>query len=239
MSRIAFLIPVCSRYNNYLTIQEIPLLQYTIPTLKPTVEKYSQFTYELYLGYDDTDQYYLDHIEEIIAVIRETIPDLKIFTYRLPTPPSNPCFVWNELYKIAYEAGCNFFYECGDDIKFVTPDWPVKFLEAFNYDDQAPGFVAGQDLVYLDVRTMIMITRKHYEIFGFLFAPEFKNFYCDIWLDRIYTNLGYRRWLTEIKIANGLTRIVSGQQIRYDPYQDFNLESLVARDTQRIRKYLN
>ena len=31
--------------------------------------------------------------------------------------------MWNVAFQKAYDDGCDYFYQCGDDIEFLDKDW--------------------------------------------------------------------------------------------------------------------
>ena len=38
--------------------------------------------------------------------------------------------MWNRAFKEAYDDGCEYFYQCGDDIEFLDNDWDNDSIEA-------------------------------------------------------------------------------------------------------------
>ncbi len=34
--------------------------------------------------------------------------------------------MWNRLFKKAYQEGCDYFYQCGDDIQFLDKGWVLS-----------------------------------------------------------------------------------------------------------------
>src|SRR3989344_4409959 len=40
-----------------------------------------------------------------------------------------PAKAWNCLLERAYNEKCDFFFQIGDDVEFLTPNWPKKFID--------------------------------------------------------------------------------------------------------------
>ena len=45
--------------------------------------------------------------------------------------------MWNRAFKMAYDDGCDYFYQCGDDMQFKTKGW-INDLHCLEYCTHAP-----------------------------------------------------------------------------------------------------
>ena len=44
-------------------------------------------------------------------------------------PKGHVTLMWNRAFKQAYEENCDYFFQCGDDIKFLTIGWVDQCIE--------------------------------------------------------------------------------------------------------------
>jgi hypothetical protein len=92
--------------------------------------------------------------------------------------------MWNVLFKNAYDDGCDYFYQCGDDIVFHTKGWIndcINILKIHN-DIGLAGPINNNHLIL----TQAFVSRKHMEIFGWFFPEEIINWGCDDWYNHVY-----------------------------------------------------
>jgi hypothetical protein len=92
--------------------------------------------------------------------------------------------MWNILFKRAYDEGCNYFYQCGDDIKFNTKGWVNDCIDtlANHRNIGITGPVNNNNFIL----TQVFISRVHMEIFQQLFPEEIINWGCDDWYNWVY-----------------------------------------------------
>ena len=121
---------------------------------------------------------------------------------------SEPCYVWNFLYK-TYIDEFDYFFQTGDDIEYLGP-----FLAPMVHSLQQRvcpdiGVVGPRDeSLYWsrEVLTQTMVSRKHYKIFHYLFPPEFRNWYGDFWIANVYIGISKCpdafQMLGDIKVVN-------------------------------------
>jgi hypothetical protein len=105
--------------------------------------------------------------------------------------------MWNLAFKEAYNDNCDYFFQCGDDIEFLTRDWIDDSIKLLNENNKI-GLTGPIDLGRLNInsdykpggqrfiQTQAFVSRKHMEIFGFYFPPQIKNWYCDDWMTHVY-----------------------------------------------------
>jgi hypothetical protein len=174
--KIALLIPICSRNRNY-TIQSYPLKDLFIKTF----DFPSPHEYKIFLGADHDDPFYLNSsVQQDILSLYKNV-SLNFYT----DTKHNPVRVWNHLAKMAYDEGYDYFYQLGDDIKILTPGSIPLFIEELKKLNNV-GVVGPMDLNNKSLLTQSFVHRSHFETFGFYYPHEFKNWYCDNWIQEVY-----------------------------------------------------
>ena len=104
--------------------------------------------------------------------------------------------MWNKAFKKAYNDGCDYFYQCGDDIEFLDKGWVNKSIRVLlarkNIGVTGP-IDWGRELFKQKHKceqkfllTQTFVSRKHMDFFGFYFPEEIKNWYCDDWMTYVY-----------------------------------------------------
>lgn len=141
--------------------------------------------------------------------------------------------MWNQLYKLAYNEGYEYFYQSGDDIEYKSKGWIKKCIKSLQLNNNIG--IAGPYNGHPYLLTQVMITRKHYDIFGYLFPEEIKNWYCDDWINELYYGINpkYRITLINDKCIN------IGGEPRYSIVHSKQLyKLLVVRDIHILQEYL-
>jgi hypothetical protein len=139
--------------------------------------------------------------------------------------------IWNILASKAYNEGCDYLYQCGDDITFQKRGWVKKSIEQLqqcqNIGMTGPKNTNGNT----SILTQCFVHRTHYEIFGYFFPEEIRNWYCDDWINGIYPKL---------RLPAEFTCVNTGGEPRY---QIMNVPALcrklIERDVLKIRAYQN
>lgn len=180
---VALLIPLCSRGQGYAELESTPFFTQFYPSFERT--KSSGYTYRIYLGYDEDDEFYRQHHAQLADKFRVSV---------LTGCQHAPARAWNQLCARAYEEGAEYFFQCGDDIVLETPNWTERFITELE-EHQGIGVVGPCDphnhwaRVQMNRRIIVeisFVSRKHYEIHGSYFHPEIRNWYCDDWISEIY-----------------------------------------------------
>ena len=163
------------------------LYNYTINTFCNTLTK--GYTYVFYIGYDKDDRIYSSTIKNKKVVNKllneKKVNNIQIKFIELDITPGHLTKMWNVLFKQAYDENCDYFFQCGDDIMFTTPGWVKECIIELkkNKDIGMAGPVNNNNRIL----TQAMFTRKHMEIFGFLFPEEIINWCCDDWYNYLYS----------------------------------------------------
>ncbi len=188
MHHIAILVPVCSRKQNYTTLSSTPFMK----ILYPSFLKYKDdgYKFSFYIGYDSSDDFYKQHIQNLTDIVDDTI-DIRI--HELEGCEHKPAKAWNILFKNAMLDGCNYFYQIGDDIQIESP-WTNIFVNILQENNNV-GVVGGCHLMNYRGRIAngkpsvienAFVHKKHYHIFGTFFDERIDNWFCDDWITEVY-----------------------------------------------------
>ena len=221
-NKIAFCIPTTSNDRDWSEFNESYLNRIIAKTIPKT------YNIKLFVGYDETDKLFSkpenrpDNIENILI-------EWIMFNENYK---GNPCAIWNALGHEAVRQNYEYLFVCGCDISMPKNEiWLNIFLESL-IKNKNIGYSAGwsnNDLI----PTQFLIHKKHLEIFGWIYPPLIKNWFCDNWMSDLYGNK-YGNWLKEYHLLN------VGGEPRYTPNNDKNLcQILVKKHRSILYKYLN
>ena len=212
--KICFIIPSTSNgRDEWQSFEDTYLNNICLKTIPKNIK--------IFIGYDSGDRILnsnikLDNVEWI--EFNETFK-------------GNPCSIWNSLGNIAVAQGYEYIMACGCDIQFPKdPAWLEIFINKLKENNNI-GYSAGWSNND-SIPTQFLLHKKHIEIFGWIFPPQIRNFYCDNFLYELYKIYG--NWMKEYKLLN------CGGQPRYTPNNDRNLCTiLVKKHRKTLYKYLN
>lgn len=184
---IGFIIPVTSNKRNYQGVEDTDFFKILFPSFLKTVSSDPKYSYSFYLGYDDDDQFYLNHLEEMNQHF-DKVSDGK---YKLEMHPMNRLKgkvgqIWTNLALIASKE-CDYLYQSGDDIQFLSSGWEDVFITELRKKDNI-GVVGPWDMNFNDGRilTQSFVHVTHLQIFGFYYPSGIDNWYVDDWITNIY-----------------------------------------------------
>ena len=214
----AVLIPATARDSDYWNFEDSDLYQ-TMKSFYETCD--NQHLYTFFIGIDKNDWFYQD----------SKIKD-QIFKFISDKPKSSVQFIefdksfkndiagmWTKLYKEAYN-NYDYFVQVGSDIKFLDKGWVEDAIKIFAENNNL-GVVGFQDFGRQQINkddklfTQTIVTKQHFEIFGFYFPPEIKNWGCDDWIGDIYEVNNLKHYIPQ-RIIN------SGGRPRYKVCRNFN-----------------
>jgi len=189
--KIGVLVPCTSNKKDYKSFKDTDLYKYLLKSFFLTYNDENEYT--IYLGIDDFDKFYQniniqEDIKRFVSVMKNTKLIIKTFDNKYH---GNPCGIWNGLYYQARQDQNDYFVQVGDDIMFLDKHWVNCGIQALknknNYgvvglSDQGRKQYDPNDSLF----TQTMVSRKHYEIFGWYFPPEIKNWGCDNWIGDMY-----------------------------------------------------
>ena len=194
---IGILVPSTTNKRDWNTLEETTLYKVFLKSLLTTYSK--EYQYTLYLVIDNDDKVYSKE-SEISKLTRffNIMKNIKLkLIYSDNIPKGWVTHMWNKAFKIAYEDNCDYFFQCGDDIFFLDNNWVKESIDILikndnigltgplDYDRIASGpnsYPGGNRFI----QTQNFVSRKHMEIFKYLFPPEIKNWYCDDWITKVY-----------------------------------------------------
>jgi hypothetical protein len=183
--KIALLIPCTSKgRDEWISMKDTYLYNYTLKTFLLTQTK--EYKYTFYIGYDEDDRIYSKNSEQRVIKLFKTVftnVDFHFIPY-INITKGHVTKMWNILFKQAYDDGCDYFFQCGDDIDFKTKNW-VKDCVAILENNNNIG-LSGPLNNNNRILTQAMVSRKHMEIFGYFFPEEIMNWCCDDWYNYVY-----------------------------------------------------
>ena len=183
--KVALLIPSTTHERNWKNYSETDLYKINMKSLLLTYCQDHSYTY--YIGIDDDDKIYSDPKQQeafkrFINIMKNV--DIQFISMK-NIKKGHLTAMWNRLFKKAYEDGCEYFYQCGDDILFLNKGWvsqSIKLLKLYN----GYGVTGPLDKMQVRVHTQSFVSRKHYELFKFYYPPEIINWFCDDWITKVY-----------------------------------------------------
>ncbi|MFH1352769.1 MAG: hypothetical protein ABIH68_04245 [bacterium] len=238
---IGILIPGTSRNAVYKNCEDIELFKVLLPSFfnsLTAVEK-DRFCYRFYLGYDAGDELYdnernLKRIREKFARETENRSIQMEEPVRCAGTEHSPAYVWNILFKKAYDDGCDYFYQLGDDIELLSDGWSSIFVNVLK-ESRGVGVTGPMEEHNRRILTQTFVSRVHMDIFGYYFTPIVKNWSCDDWLHNVYMP-DYNFWRKDVLVRNtsvGTTKYdidnVSAKKIRKE----------IKKDRKKLIKWLN
>ena len=198
MTKIGILVPSTSNKRPWNKIEDTTLYTVFLKTFLTTYCK--QHTYTIYLVIDDDDKVYSDpnnknKLLRFINIMKNV--ELEFISTN-GIPKGWVTHMWNRAFQKAYDDNCDYFFQSGDDIQFLTKEWVSdsikKLSENGNIGLTGPldlgrikgGNIQSQPGGSRFIQTQSFVSRKHMEIFGHYFPPEIKNWFCDDWITKIY-----------------------------------------------------
>lgn len=184
--KIALLIPVCSRNQSYEHLLETPLFRIFLPHFDRTKEE-DKYTYKLFIGFDDDDVFYSRHLGQLQA-------SPKVDVTVLTGCQHHPVRAWNTLFAKALKEDFDYFFQIGDDVGLQTEGWTSRFISYLQSNNNIGTVGPCEPMNYFGrksagkaiVNETNFVHRTHYDIFGYFFYPEIRNWYCDDWITFVY-----------------------------------------------------
>lgn len=198
---VGILVPSTTNLRDWDTFRETILYNVFFKTFLTTYDK-EDYYYTIYLTIDDDDKVFSkeeekEKIHRFIKIMRNV--ELK-FVYTTGIQKGWVTHMWNRAFQQAYDDGCDYFFQCGDDIQFLNKGWvkeSIKSLSKHNnigltgpIDSGRSQHIGCRPGESRFIQTQAFLARSHMEIFGFLFPPEIKNWFCDDWITKVYYNTG-------------------------------------------------
>lgn len=182
--KVAITLPCTSKgRDNWQNMKDTYLYNYSVKTFLLTMDKQNE--YHFYIGYDNDDRLFSkENEQEYLHRISKAFSNVSFHFVTLDVEKGFVTKMWNILFRKAYDDGCEYFFQCGDDINFKTKGWVNDSICALQNNDDIG--ISGPINNNNRILTQAMFSRKHMDIFGFMFPEEIKNWCCDDWYNLIY-----------------------------------------------------
>jgi len=186
-TKIGFLILATSNNrDNWISIKDSYLYNLTLKSSLLTINREHKYIY--YIGIDKNDRIFdkktaQNEILKFQNVFKHITIEFIVYDNN-KIPKGYATLMWNVLFEKAYNDGCDYFYQCGDDMEFKTKNWindSINMLKSKN-NIGLTGPINNNNRIL----TQSFVSRKHMEIFGWYFPKEIKNWCCDDWYNIVY-----------------------------------------------------
>jgi hypothetical protein len=188
MTKIGILIPSTSNGRDWKSWRESYLYTLTLKTFLSTYDEEHNYTF--YVGVDRGDRIYDNETEksEIQRFISVTKNVTLEFIYMDDAKKGHLTKMWNILFRKAYDDGCDYFFQCGDDIFFKTKGWINDSISALQKSNGVG--MTGPINNNPRILTQSFVSRKHMEFLGYYFPEEIINWFCDDLINGVYKGVG-------------------------------------------------
>ena len=189
---IAVLVPVSSNKKDWSCFKDTDLYRFLFKSFALTRNK--EYVYTFFIGINEDDILFMnDEVQSEITQFISTMKNTEIFFYKFGNKyKENPCYIWNELYKIALSSVNNkYFIQISSDIEILDGNWMYNSIKKLKKKNDL-GVIGFNDFrrKEIDINnilfTQTIVSRKHFDIFGFYFPPELESWYNNNWISDIY-----------------------------------------------------
>jgi hypothetical protein len=189
-----------------------------LPSVVEHTGKKALSTLALYVGLDFDDRLHND--TQWKHQVRGLLPHGTYVSF-VPVYPHERrrSLPWNELVRVAYRDGHDYFVRTNDDVVVLTFGWLPKLIGALqamhNLGVVGPSFAEGNTQI---LAAMDVTHRTHLCIFSGSYYPNvFENYYVDDWISKVY-GANHTRKLRTVRASHRLS--YHGQQYRAAGDQD-------------------
>ena len=182
--KIGFLIPCTSNDRDWDHMTETYLYKLTIKTF--LIHQDKEHDYVFYLGVDHDDRIFNNPAEQkALLNLRRVFKNVDFRFIVLNERKGYLTKMWNVIFREAYNDGCDYFYQCGDDIEFKTSGWVNDCINTLieNHNIGLTGPINNNNFIL----TQAFVSRLHMDIFGFFFPENIINWGCDDWYNHVYS----------------------------------------------------
>lgn len=151
-----------------------------LPSLLRSIrnDEFGKFEFIIYVAYDSYDNIWdnQDNLkkikQEVWKLIYSKKTSIRVKFVKFSYSNAWLTFIWNKLFMFAMEDGCEYFYQVNDDLGFEQAGWVNYFVKTL-YSKGGVGVAGPFDPRWnCTLLTQAFVSRKHWEIFGFMFPPE-------------------------------------------------------------------
>jgi hypothetical protein len=231
--KVALTIPCTSKgRNQWKSMKDTYLYNLSIKTFLLTHDKEHQYCF--YIGYDSDDRIFSNIGEQnFILNFKKVFPNIDFKFVELNVEKGWVTKMWNILFKNAYDDGFDYFYQCGDDISFKTKGWINDSIQALKQNNDIG--ISGPLNNNGSILTQTMFSRKHMEIFGFMFPEQIKNWCCDDWYNMVYKPSHFFPLKNHYCSNDGGTpRYIVNNDIRFQQHNFRNNVIQLRKNTQKL-----
>jgi hypothetical protein len=184
MTKIGVLIPSTSNGRDWKSCHQSYLYNLTLKTFLLTYDK--DYNYVFYIGIDRGDRIYdssdeKNEIQRFVSIMKNV--ELE-FVYMDGVEKGHLTKMWNILFQKAYDDGCDYFFQCGDDICFKTSGWVKDSITVLQNHNNVG--MTGPINNNPRILTQSFVSRKHMDVLGYYFPEEIINWFCDDWINEMY-----------------------------------------------------
>ena len=196
---IGILLGVTSRgyqHEHHNDVSATSLVKLLLPSIQKTLEH--QYDYVIYLAIDNDDKYWTDKIR-LQQITNDYLHSPNIFLRPIIVEGGTFVKALNEVAKIAFLDGVEYFVRINDDSEFLTYGWATEAISALmNFEPANFGVVGptcNEGNTY--ILTHDFTHRKHLLAFPYgYYPPQLENAWADDWITDIYRPTYMRRLRT-------------------------------------------
>jgi hypothetical protein len=229
MKKVAFCVPSTTNKREWSQINETDLWSVLLTQLEDKTPTDCEIC--LYIGYDDDDKVFsqLEQRMKANAIFKNFQIKWIEFT---DLEKGHVTTIWNGLAKKAIDDGYEYLKILGDDISLPNDKgWLSCFINKLK-KNQNIGYVSGWSNNN-SIPTQFLLHKTHYDIFGFIYPEEIKNWGCDNWLHEVYPNR-YGLWLKNYQLLN------VGGEPRYDiVWNEKFVKAIVKRYKTKFNRFIS
>ena len=237
---IGLLVSLCSRNQKYSTLGHADFFRWLLPSFYDTFEP-DKFDYKFFIGYDNDDTFFIENQKNLKKRLGKhcTITVLE-------GCKKNPCKAWNILLQKNIDKA-DYFYQIGSDIKLMSQGWSSYFVNLLR-KNQNLGVCGGVDKSYWFARVLqnqngiienAFFHKTHYKIFGSIFNNDFKTWFSDDYITRIYM-INNCCYLSPNILFRNMNRVGQVEyNDRYEPDTDIKVRwiQIANDDSKKIFEY--
>lgn len=223
--------------HNSGDLHDCALFKMLLPSLAKTLgtDEVSGVRVVMYLGYDADDPIFdSEKAQEAKLLIAKLVGDKIIIKYHRMPRVRRLTLLWNMLAFSAYRDGSNYLFQLNDDSIILNSGWLRRFIATLQKNDDL-GVVGPNDPLWeCKLLTQAFVSRKHMEIFGWLFPPQIRDWYSDNWITFVYGKEHTFCSMTH-RVQNGIKKDHSKRYMECDSPK---WKEAITEGKMRIQKFL-